>query len=146
VRCAREVKEIFYDWIAMPIIEILQSLIMTLEPGPDDSLDGPDFPFTYVRGHPAFQTPDVSFSGPYRIVVSKDRIHYTGERLSKVIFQLPTELVRSIRGQGAEQLTIRLGDDQEWTDIDFRATGLTKKRDMKRLIAAVGRRITPPRN
>jgi hypothetical protein len=56
-----------------------------------------------------------------------------------VIFQLPNELVKSIRGQG-DQLTIRLADEDEWLDIDFRATGLTKRRDMKRLVDAVSRR------
>lgn len=130
----------------MPIIEILEQLVLALlQPGSYGPAEGPDFPFTYVRGHPSLQTGAVPAGGPYRIVVAKDRIHYTGERRDRVIFQLPIELVRSIRGQG-EQLTIRLGDDDEWVDIDFRATGLTKRRDMKRLIATVSHRVTPLRN
>ena len=129
----------------MPIIGILEQLVLALlQPGSQGPIQSPDFPFTYIWGHPSFQTGPVSVSGPYRIVEAKDRIHYTGERRDRVIFQLPNELVRSIRGEG-DQLTIRLADDDEWIDIDFRATGFTKKRDMKRLIASVRRRVTPAR-
>jgi hypothetical protein len=116
----------------MPIIEILEQVVLALlQPESQGPVEGPDFPFTYVRGHPSFETGAVSVGGPYRLVLDKDRIHYTGERRDRVIFQLPNELVRSIRGQG-DQLTIRLADDDDWIDIDFRATGLTKRRDVKR--------------
>jgi hypothetical protein len=131
----------------MPFIEVLEQLVLAvLQPGSQGPVKGPDFPFTYVRGHPSFQTGTVSAGGPYRIVVAKDRIHYTGVRRDTVIFQLPNELVKSVRRQGDDLLTIRVGDDDEWIDIDFRATGLTKRRDMKRLIEAVSRRITDPRD
>jgi hypothetical protein len=131
---------------AMPIMEILETLGFALQPRDlrGEAMDGPDYPFTYLRGHPSFPTIAMPVSGPYRLVVAKDRLQYTGKGRGKVIFQLPKELVKSIRGQGG-QLTIRLADEDEWVDIDFLATGLTRRRDMKRLIAAIHRSLTPPR-
>jgi len=133
-----------YDNSALVIVTLLADLVValgsSLDPGPKGAQDGPDFPFTYLRGHPSFPTHDLPASGPYRIVVGRDRLLYTGERRRKPIFQLPSKLIRSIGGQDGEQLTIRLGDHAVWVDIDFRPTGLTKKRDMKRLISCVSER------
>jgi hypothetical protein len=118
---------------AMPIMEILETLGFALQPRDlhGEAMDGPDYPFTYLRGHPSFPTIAMPVSGPYRLVVAKDRLQYTGKGRGKVIFQLPKELVKS--------------DEDEWVDIDFLATGLTRRRDMKRLIAAIHRSLTPPR-
>ena len=96
---------------------------------------------TYLRGHPSFPGPQMRVSGPYRIVVAKDRFQHTGERRRKVIFQLPDELLQNIRGQGDERLVIRVGDGNDWVDIEFYPTGLTKRRDMKRLIEAARERV-----
>ncbi|HEV8573248.1 MAG TPA: hypothetical protein VGR43_00930 [Dehalococcoidia bacterium] len=128
----------------MPVVELLETLVLTLlQPGYQGPVEGPDFPFTYVRGHPSFQGQQLPIPGPYRLVVARDRLLYAGERRQKPIFQLPNELIRSMRGQGTEQLTIRVGDNEDWVDIDFRPTGLTKRRDMKRLVAAVRGKVEP---
>ncbi|MGH9195047.1 MAG: hypothetical protein ACRD1T_04820 [Acidimicrobiia bacterium] len=126
------------------IISLLADLVValgsSLDSGPRSPGEGPDFPFTYLRGHPSFPTPQLPVSGPYRIVVGRDRLLYAGERRQKPMFQIPNELIRSIRGKSDEQLTIRVGGDDDWVDIDFRATGLLKKRDMQRLMSAVRKR------
>ena len=129
----------------MVIAQILADLVIalgsSLDPGFSEASQGPDFPFTYLRGHPSFPGPQMRVSGPYRIVVAKDRFQHTGERRRKVIFQLPDELLQNIRGQGDERLVIRVGDGNDWVDIEFYPTGLTKRRDMKRLIEAARERV-----
>jgi hypothetical protein len=82
----------------------------------------------------------MSVSGPHRIVVAKDRLQYTGNRRGKVIFQLPYDLLQRVHGRQG-WLSVRLTDGRDQVDIDFAPTGLTKERDMKRLISQVKRRV-----
>lgn len=127
------------------VIESLLTALLIPDYAPEEALDGPDYPFTYRRGHPSFPTNAMSISGPYRLVVGKDRLQYTGQRRAKVIFQLPYDLLESING-GQGQLEILLGDGQDRAEIDFFPTGLTKTRDMRRLIRKVDSRVRSWRN
>jgi hypothetical protein len=123
----------------MVIGELLSALLVP-DYSVNEALNGPDYPFTYLRGHPSFPTAVMAVSGPYRLVVAKDRLQYAGERRGRVIFQLPYDLFERINGRQG-WLSVRLTDGRNQVDIDFMPTGLTRERDMRRLIRQVDRRV-----
>jgi hypothetical protein len=123
----------------MVIGELLATLLVP-DYSLDEALGGHDYPFAYVSGHPSFPTDAMPVSGPYRLVIAKDRIQYTGKGRTKVIFQLPYELLQRINGRQG-RLNVRLTDGHDQVDVDFLPTGLTKERDMRRLIRQVDRRF-----
>lgn len=127
------------------VIESILTALLVPDYSADEALSGPDYPLTYLGGHPSFPTIAMQVTGPYRLVVAKDRLQYTGKRRGKVIFQLPYELLASIDGRQG-QLRIRLTDGRDHVEIEFIATGRTKNRDAHRLIRQVGRRAGSWRN